>query len=102
MEDNEYLYYASKVIFSARNYLIKALTKLGLETIPTDANFLLIKVDNASNWRSLLMKKGVVVRDCTSFGLPYYIRVGIRTVKDCRILVKAITDVAQNTIGLNR
>ena len=102
LEDNEYLYNARKVMFSARNYLKKALTKLGMETVPTDANFLLIKVDNASKWRSLLLKKGVVVRDCTSFGLPYYIRVGIRAVEDCRILVKAITEVVRHTNGTNR
>ena len=94
LEDNEYLTNARKVVFSSRKYLKKALTELGLETIPTDANFLLIRVDNASKWRSLLLKKGVVVRDCTSFGLPNYIRVGIRVVEDCKILVKAIIDIS--------
>ena len=102
LKDNEYLSKARKVVFSARNYLITALTKLGLETIPSDANFLLIRVENASNWRSLLLKKGVVVRDCTSFGLPNYIRVGIRVIGDCKILVKAITEVARHKNGPKR
>tara|TARA_B100000686_G_C16021467_1_gene586191 strand:+ start:25 stop:456 length:432 start_codon:yes stop_codon:yes gene_type:complete len=97
LEDYKYLSNARKVVFSSRNYLKTALTALGLETIPTDANFLLIRVDNAAKWRSLLLQKGVVVRDCTSFGLPNYIRVGIRVVEDCKILVKAITDVTQHT-----
>ena len=98
LEDHAYLPNARKVIFSARNYLKKALTKLGLKTIPTDANFLLIRVDNASKWRSLLLTKGVVVRDCTSFGLPNYIRVGIRVIEDCKILVEAITKVSEKPI----
>ena len=63
LEDNEYISNARRVVFSARSYLKKALTELGLETIPSDANFLLIKVENASKWRYLLLKKGVVVRD---------------------------------------
>ena len=96
LEDNEYLYNARKVIFSARNYLKNSLNELGLKTIPTDANFLLIRVDNASKWRSLLLAKGVVVRDCTSFGLSNYIRIGIRNMEDCKFLVKAITEVSQN------
>ena len=99
LEDREYLSNARKVMFSARNYLKNALTELGLTTIPTDANFLLIRVDNASKWRSLLLEKGVVVRDCTSFGLPNYIRVGIRIIEDCELLVKAITEVSQYTMG---
>lgn len=99
LEDHAYLPNARKVIFSARNYLKKALTKLGLKTIPTDANFLLIRVDNASKWRSLLLTKGVVVRDCTSFGLPNYIRVGIRVIEDCKFLVKAITEVYRYRMG---
>ena len=98
LEDNEYLTNVRKVVFSARSYLKKALTELGLETIPSDANFLLIKVDNASRWRYLLLKKGVVVRDCSSFGLPNYIRVGIRVIEDCKILVDAITKVSEKTI----
>ena len=98
LEDKEYISNARKVVFSARNYLKSALTELGLETIPTDANFLLIRVDNASKWRYLLLKKGVVVRDCSSFGLPNYIRVGIRVIEDCKILVEAITKVSEKHI----
>ena len=97
--DNEYLSNARKVVFTSRNYLKKSLNKLGLETIPTDANFLLIRVDNASKWRSLLLKKGVVVRDCSSFGLPNYIRVGIRVIEDCKFLVDAFTEISQNNVG---
>ena len=102
LNDNEYIKNARKVVFSARKYLKKALTQLGLETVPTDANFLLIKVDKASKWRYLLLKKGIVVRDCTSFGLPNYIRVGIRVIEDCKILVKAISEVCPKNPGLSR
>ena len=102
LEDNEYLPSARKVVFTARNFLETSLAELGLETIPTDANFLLIKVDSASKWRSLLLKKGVVVRDCTSFGLPNYIRVGIRSVKDCRVLVEAISEIVRHSTRIKK
>ena len=59
----------------------------------------MIKVENASKWRHLLLKNGVVVRDCSSFGLPNYIRVGIRVIEDCKILVEAITKVSEKTIN---
>ena len=97
LEDKEYIHKAREVVFSAKNYLKKELTELGLETINSDANFLLIDVGNASQWRTLLLKKGFVVRDCTSFGLPNYIRVGFRNIEDCKLLVEAISVVAKDT-----
>ena len=96
LEDNEYIHKAREVVSTAKNYLKKALTELGFETINSDANFILIRVGNASKWRTLLLKKGFVVRDCTSFDLPNYMRVGIRVIEDCKLLVKAIKEVAQD------
>ncbi len=99
LEDKEYLLNARKVVFSSKNYLKKALTELGLDTVDSDANFLMIRVENATRWRMLLLNKGLVVRDCTSFGLPNYIRVGIRVIEECKLLVKAIAEVAQDTLS---
>lgn len=95
LEDNEYLPKVRKVVFSAKKYLKTALKELGLDIVDSDANFLMIRVDNASRCRTILLKKGFVVRDCTSFGLPNYIRVGIRVIDDCKLLVKAISEVVQ-------
>ena len=93
LNDQDYIEKVRQTVFSAKNFLKKELTGLGLETVSSDANFILIKVDNASKWRSLLLKKGIVVRDCSSFGLTNYIRVGIRIMDDCKILVKAIKEL---------
>ena len=97
LKNYEYLPKARKVVFSVKNYLKASLTELGLKTINSDANFLLIDVGNASQWRTLLLKKGFVVRDCSSFGLPNYIRVGFRNIEDCKLLVEAISVVAKDT-----
>ncbi len=99
LEDDKYLSNARKAVFSAKNYINKAIKELGLETVPSEVNFLLIRVENASEWRSLLLTKGIVVRDCTSLGLPNYIRVGIRVLKDCKFLVKAISEVSQHNLN---
>lgn len=45
---------------------------------PSDANFALIHVEEgAATARSRLARNGVLVRDCTSFGLPRHIRVAV-------------------------
>ncbi|MCA1842443.1 MAG: aminotransferase class I/II-fold pyridoxal phosphate-dependent enzyme [Actinobacteria bacterium] len=45
---------------------------------PSDANFVLVRVeDGAPAARDRLARQGVLVRDCTSFGLPGHIRVAV-------------------------
>ena len=45
---------------------------------PSDANFVLIRVEEgAAVARSRLARQGVLVRDCTSFGLPGHVRVAV-------------------------
>jgi histidinol-phosphate/aromatic aminotransferase/cobyric acid decarboxylase-like protein len=45
---------------------------------PSDANFALIRVaEGAAAARESLARQGVLVRDCTSFGLPGHIRVAV-------------------------
>ena len=94
LEDAGYLPRARDAVFRAKKYLSTELTALGLEVPRSEANFILVKVGDAPKWRSLLLSKGMVVRDCTSFGLPEYIRVGIRSMADCRRLAAAVAAVA--------
>ena len=94
LEDTGYLPRAREAVLRAKKYLSAEFAGLGLKVPPSEANFLLVKVGDAPKWRSLLLAKGMVVRDCTSFGLPEYIRVGIRTMADCQLLAAAMADVA--------
>jgi len=99
LDDAGYLPRARQAVSNAKEYLIREIAKLGLEVPPSEANFLLIHVGNAAKWRPLLLAKGVVVRDCTSFGLPGYIRVGIRPMADCQRLAAAMAEVAQTALA---
>lgn len=47
----------------------------GFEPLPTTVNFFLLPVDNATDARNALLPERLMVRDCTSFGLPQYIRI---------------------------
>lgn len=73
----------------ARTYLSAVLGALGLPVLPSAANYLLVKVGDARSVRAALLRRGVCVRDCTSFGLPEYVRVGLRTLPECEQLVAA-------------
>ncbi len=74
----------------AKAYLIEALTRLGLGPLPSHTNFLLIPVGDGAAFQRALLHEGCYVRDCASFGLPQYVRIGVRTLPECRRLVAAI------------
>ena len=75
----------------AKRYIVAELEALGLECVPSDANFILVKVGDAADLRyRLLARHHIGVRDCASFGLPEYIRIGMRTTQECERLVAAL------------
>jgi histidinol-phosphate aminotransferase len=52
---------------------------LGLEYIPSQANFSLVKVGDGARVSEALQRKGVIVRPVKSYDLPGYIRVTVGT-----------------------
>jgi len=76
-----------------KTYLVAELSRLGLPPVPSAANFLLVEVGNAPKFRRELLQRRVLVRDCTSFGLPGYVRISPRTLPECRRLVRAIEEM---------
>ena len=89
---NDYLEKCRHKIRQAKQFLVEELTNLGLSPLPSPTNFFLVKVGTATEFRQGLLRKGVLVRDGTSFGLPDYIRLAPRTLPECRKLIKAIKE----------
>jgi len=77
----------------AKNYLIAELSELGLPPLPSEANFFLVEVGNAPRFRRELLKRRILVRDCTSFGLPQYVRIAPHSLSECQKLISAIKEV---------
>jgi histidinol-phosphate aminotransferase len=94
--DDTYLETARGVVACGKAYLMDALADLGLRPLPSAANFLLVRVGDATALRQRLLRAGVCVRDCTSFGLPEHIRIGVRGPEECRKLVDAMAEATRN------
>jgi histidinol-phosphate aminotransferase len=77
-----------------KHYLVESLTALGFCCLPSQAHFFLVRVGNAAEVRQRLLGKGMLVRDCASFGLPQYIRIAPGAMKQNRRLVAAMTEMA--------
>ncbi len=57
--------------------LTQGFQKLGLEYIPSYANFISVKVGNATEVNQQLLKNGVIVRPVANYEMPEYLRVSI-------------------------
>jgi histidinol-phosphate aminotransferase len=88
--DDAYLPRCAANIRKAKAFLIGNLLELGLKPVPSAANYFLVQVHDAADLRGRLLRRRVLVRDCTSFGLSGYIRLGVRTIPECRKLLEAL------------
>jgi len=96
--DDAHLERARAEVRLARDYLTTTLRALGFRVMPSTANYLLVEVGNAGEVRRQLLRRAVCVRDCTSFGLPEHIRIGMRPVADCRRLTTAFAVIKSDGI----
>ncbi|WP_292366657.1 MULTISPECIES: pyridoxal phosphate-dependent aminotransferase [unclassified Methanoculleus] len=73
-----------------RAWLCSRLDALGLAYAPPSANYVLIEVPmEAEVLVGRFLSRGILVRDCRSFGLPRHIRVAVRTREENRQLIEA-------------
>jgi histidinol-phosphate/aromatic aminotransferase/cobyric acid decarboxylase-like protein len=76
-----------------RRRLVEGLLALGLKPSRTVAGFCVVRVtDAAALRRRLLVRHRILVRDCSSFGLPDHIRIGARPRADTEHLVAALAE----------
>ena len=93
LRHDHYLERCQRKLKRAKRYLESELSALGLPPLPSEANFFLVDVGDAGAFRQSLLQKRMLVRDCSSFGLPHHIRIAPRTLSDCRRLVAAIKEI---------
>ena len=99
-KDKKYIARSIEDGIESREYLIGELSKIdSLNVFPSKSNFILIGVKDtgytASEIAYEFMKRGVIVRDCTSFkGLDeYWIRISICTMEDNRKFIDIVHEV---------
>ena len=71
----------------------RAFRKLGLQSIPSSANFILVRVGEGQRVFEGLQKQGVIVRPMASYQLPEWIRISIGTPKQNQRCLDALNAV---------
>lgn len=90
LADREHLAGSLQALAREREVFFGALRGLRLSVVPTRTHYALVRVGKARELRAALLKRGFLVRDCTSFGLPRYIRVATRQAHEWSRLVEAL------------
>jgi len=99
LRDTEYINKTHQWINKERNFLFEHLLKIkGLKPYPSQANFILIKIEKGPSSTKLqeqLAKKGIIIRDCANFrGLNNkFIRVAVKTRYENIKLIKILKEI---------
>ncbi len=100
LEEKDYLYQMKNLVREERQFLYEEIKKQSqLKPYLPTANFLLVCIkqkDFTASWlREMLARKGLLIRDCSSFtGMgPYYFRVAVRTHPENLRLLQALKEI---------
>jgi histidinol-phosphate aminotransferase len=95
LQDDEHQEKTRRLTWDGRNYLQGAFSDLGLEFVPTFANFILVRVGNGTALFKDMLRRGVIVRDMASYQLPEWIRVSIGTPAENEKCVRVMRECLQ-------
>ena len=76
LTDAAHIQKAVKLVLAERKKVLPALSRLGLATIPSAGNFVLIDVSprRGADMFELLLSRGIIVRSMDEYGFPNHIR----------------------------
>ncbi|PYN46394.1 MAG: histidinol-phosphate transaminase [Candidatus Rokuibacteriota bacterium] len=98
LDDEAHILECVRMIEAGRHFLYDEFKRIGLQYVPSRANFILVDVGrNAADIYQKLLHQGVIVRPMTPFGLETALRITVGTPEENRKLVKALRVVLGKT-----
>ena len=93
LDDAEHIRRSLDVNHEGLDYLQKEFTRLGLDFVPSQANFILVRVGRGQEVFQQLLKHGVIVRATAGYRFPEHVRVTVGTLEENRKLIQALEKV---------
>ncbi|MEI6891197.1 MAG: histidinol-phosphate transaminase [Pontiella sp.] len=93
LDDLPHLEATRKMVFQGLEFFERELPKLGVEPIPSGANFMLVKTGKGRAVFQELQKRKVIVRPLDPYGLPDHIRITIGTPAQNQTLLDSLKEV---------
>jgi len=95
LDDEEHVRRTLEINEQGIKYLTTELGRMGIETWPTDANYILAKA--GAGVVDQLLQKGVIVRPMSGFGLAEHLRISIGLPEENERLIQALLDIRDET-----
>ena len=94
----DYIERSLNLIRKEREWLSSSLSAIrGFKPIPSESNFILVDIRDfligSTELTEMMLRQGIIIRDCVSFGLKDHIRVAVRKRRENRKLIKSISSV---------
>ena len=87
LEDADHMRRSLAVNAEGLQYLAQELGKLGLEFVPSCANFILVRVGKGQEVFKKLLAQGIIVRPMDGYQFPEHVRVTVGTKEEnCRFI----------------
>lgn len=98
--DREHVERTREVVRQGRAYLQAEFLGMGLEHVPSVANFVLVRVGDGDAVFQALLRRGIIVRAMRSYKLPEWVRVSVGTMEQNRAFVQALKEVLAELPGV--
>ena len=79
LADTEYVDESRALNAAGMTQLAEGLAALGVRSLPSHGNFVLVRVGDAARVYDALLRQGVIVRPVANYGLPEWLRVTVGT-----------------------
>jgi threonine-phosphate decarboxylase len=97
LDDRTFLAATLPHLWAASDMLYTDISGLGFPIWRGTLPFLLVRTGDGATTRAALLRRGCVVRDCASFGLPEWVRVAPRRLEENERLIVAWKEILSDT-----
>lgn len=96
LDDADHVKRSLEVNRQGLDYLQSEFTKLGLDFVPSRANFILLRVGKGQEVFKQLLSRGVIVRPMGGYQFPEHVRVTVGTMAENRKFIEALQKVIKS------
>lgn len=94
MSDREFIRQTQEVTWSGLDYYYKELTRLKIDYIVSEGNFVLIDTKTDANVVfEQLLRRGIILRPVKNYGLPNHLRMSVGLEIENQAAIKALSEV---------
>jgi histidinol-phosphate aminotransferase len=101
LEDNEFLQKTRDLVHQGLSDLYQCFAELGLFYVPSQTNFVLVKIGpRAKQVAEELLKRGVIIRSMASYDMPEFLRISVGLPKENQKFISELKSIATGGPGL--